>query len=84
LIVRADDRGVIWSSVKSSGLEGVAVWDDGIVATDEAVANKLSLGAVNGLWKRVDGGKQLRRRSEQSSNLDGSRAMRDSETRAEG
>ena len=55
-LFRSDDRGVSWAKVNPSGLEGPASWFDGIVATDDALAGKLWLGAVNGLWKSKDGG----------------------------
>lgn len=45
-----------WQKVTPNGLAGPAGWWDGILATDDAVANKLWLGAANGLWKSADGG----------------------------
>ena len=60
-LFRSNDRGVTWSKVKPTGLKGPASWFDGIVATDDAVAGKLWLGAVNGLWTSPDGGEQWAR-----------------------
>jgi len=55
-LFRSDDRGLSWKKVKPSGLEGPASWFDGVAATDDAVAGRLWLGAVNGLWRSGDGG----------------------------
>lgn len=64
-LYRSDDRGVTWSAVSASGLQGPASWYTGILAVDDVTAGKIWLGADSGentngeaygLWKSVNGG----------------------------